>query len=154
MTVLDKCPDRYGMTKIQWTSTQINLVEMYYNTSKSRGQGQSPLVGTKDPGDSKDLRAHLVYRSPCTIPTTRNHPAYSSALSVTKNSWLFETVFSTLLGQLRLERACFPVLFTVDPGSPLWSNILNMGTGSSTGSLSNIWWRFSCLSKGLILDTT
>lgn len=154
MTVLDKCPDHYEMTKIQWTSTQINLVEMYYNTSKSRGQGQSPLVGTKDPGDSKDLRAHLVYGSLRTIPTTRNHPAYTSTLSVTKNSWLFETVFSTLLGQLRLERACFSVLFTVDPGSPLWSNILNMGTRSSTGSLSNIWWRFSCLSKGLILDTT
>ena len=94
----------------------INLVEMYYYTSESRGQN-APLCWHKGPWRPEGY-----------------HPACTSTFSVTKKSWLFETVFSTLLGQLKRERVSlyFSLLTMVLLSEAIW----NMGTWSSAGSLS------------------
>ena len=79
------------------------------------------------------------------------HPACTSTLSVTKKSWLFETVFSTLLGQFKRDHASLYFCW------PWFSSRKQYGTrvpGLQPAVSHNTWWRLSSLSKGLPLDTT
>lgn len=112
----------------------INLVEMYYYTSGSRGQN-APLCWHKGPWRPEGY-----------------HPACTSTFSVTKKSWLFETVFSALLGQLKRERASLylSLLTTVLLSEAIWT----WAPGLQPAVCHNTWGRFSSLSKGLTLDTT